>query len=145
MSRKTNQTGRTGTFKLIKNPTYWWQGRPKDSGQPAAICVNPLIWREQGAAPSSANLGSLALPTGKLESSPAMPLPRPTAGLTGAVCRQGLLDVDIAFFNSTYHDFLSRIYGSYHVLDYGLFYENIRRNAIDRVAAWSEAHPSSAR
>jgi hypothetical protein len=141
MSWNSNQSGRTGTFKLTKNPTYWWQGALKSTNQPAAICVNPLTWREQGMAPSSSNLGSLSLPAGNHASSHARLLPPATLGLTGAVCQQGLLDVDIPFFNSRYHDVLSRIYGSYHVFDYGLFYENIRRNAIDRVAAWSAAQP----
>jgi hypothetical protein len=140
MSWNTNQTGRTGTFKLTRNPTYWWQGALKNSHQPMAVCVNPLTWREQGAAPADANLGSLTLPTGSRGGSVAITLPTPTVALTGAVCEQGLLDVDIPFFDSRYHDLLSRIYGSYHVFDYGMFYENIRRNAIRRVAAWNDAH-----
>jgi hypothetical protein len=144
MSWNSNQKGRTGTFKLTEHPTYWWQGALKHNGQPAAICVNPLTWREQGMAASSANLGSLSLPTGKRANALATPLPQPTVGLTGAMCHDGVLDVDIPFFNSRYHDLLSRIYGSYHVFDYGLFYENIRRNAIGRVAAWNDEHADAA-
>lgn len=143
MSWNSNQAGRTGTLKLTKNPTYWWQGGLKSTDQPAAICVNPLTWREQGMAPPFANLGSLSLPAGKHASAHAQSLPPPTIGLTGAVCRQGLLDVDIPFFNGRYHDILSRIYGSYHVFDYGLFYENIRRNATARVAAWNAVHAAN--
>jgi len=141
ISWNTNQTGRTGTFKLTTNPIYWWRGARKNTDQPAAVCVNPLTWTEQGAAPASLNLGSLSLPIGKHEVVVATALASPTVGLTGAVCHQGLLDVDIPFFDSRYHNLLSRIYGSYHVFDYGLFYENIRRNAIRRVAAWGGAHP----
>ena len=55
-----------------------------------------------------------------------------------------MLDVDVAFFNSEFHDPLSRLYGSYHVIDYGLFYENIRRNAILRVDAWADTQPADA-
>jgi hypothetical protein len=108
------------------------------------MCVNPLTWREPGAAAAAANLGSLPLPSGSSSSRSAVTLPPLTVGLTGAACEQAVLDVDIPFFNSDFHDLLSRIYGSYHVFDYGLFYENIRRNAIRRVAAWNDAHSNSA-
>jgi hypothetical protein len=47
-----------------------------------------------------------------------------------------LLDVDVAPFKRGYGSLLRIVYGSFHVLDYGLFYENIRRNAAQRTAAW---------
>lgn len=144
VSWNTNQTGRTGAFRLTTHAAYWWRGAIKSTDQPVAMCVNPLTWREPGAAAAAANLGSIPLPRDSGSSRSAVTLPALTIGLTGAACEQGVLDVDIPFFNSAFHDLLSRIYGSYHVFDYGLFYENIRLNAIRRVAAWNDAHSNSA-
>jgi hypothetical protein len=33
---------------------------------------------------------------------------------------------------------LRTVYGSFHVLDYGMFYENIRQNALQRTQAWQQ-------
>jgi hypothetical protein len=138
ISWNTSQTGRTGAFLLTRNRTYWWQGAERNTNDPPAVCVNPLTWTQAGAAPASANLGSLALPKlsghdGELK---AIVLPQPDQALTGAVCRDGLLDVDIPFGRTSYRNATTLLYGSYHVHDYGLFYENIRFNAIQRVQAW---------
>jgi len=138
MSWNTSQTGRTGAFKLTRNATYWWKGAFRNSHTTPAVCVNPLTWTEAGGAPPSANLGSLSLPKlkghdGELK---AMTLPEPTPALTGAVCRESLLDVNIPLWKMAYQNALVWVYGSYHVADYGLFYENIRGNAIQRVEAW---------
>lgn len=96
--------------------------------------MNPLNWRGSGFAPAVANLGSETLPDAYNDSSSnrAVVLPPPALGLTGAQCNQGLLDVDIPIFASGYRSLLRVLYGSFHVLDYGLFYENIRSNAIAR-------------
>ncbi|MBL7373050.1 DUF3089 domain-containing protein, partial [Escherichia coli] len=50
LSWNTSQSGRTGAFQLIRDKTYWWRGGEKNTGQPPAICVNPLTWRREGAA-----------------------------------------------------------------------------------------------
>lgn len=138
LSFNTSQEGRTGARMLIDDKTYWWRGAEKSSEQAPAICVNPLTWRQEGLASADANAGSL-------------PFPKPPFGqgakvltliphLTGANCHQGLLDVDIPqFANSGFRDKLSVIFGSYHLNDYGVFYDSIRRNAQDRVNAWNNA------
>lgn len=51
----------------------------------------------------------------------------------------GLLDVDVAPFKRGYGSMLRVVYGSFHVLDDGLFYENIRENALLRMQAWQTA------
>lgn len=58
--------------------------------------------------------------------------------LTGAVCNDQLLDVDIGMWSDrhSFRDTLTLLYGSFHRNDYGLFYANIRANAIERVARW---------
>lgn len=141
LSYNTNQTGRTAARILIDNKTYWWRGRMKSSGQAKAICVNPLNWRREGAAPASANEGAMPFPQPPFRDGPTM-LAALVPHLTGAVCHDGLLDVDIPWSApSGFIDKLSILYGSYHLSDYGVFYGNLRSNARDRVAAWVAAHP----
>ena len=71
---------------------------------------------------------------------PAMPivLQAATPALTGAACDEGLLTVDVAPFKRGYGGMLRVIYGSFHLLDYGMFYENVRQNALQRTRAWQE-------
>jgi hypothetical protein len=102
--------------------------------------VNPLSWRREGTASASANLGSETLLDTVDDQSPAMPvvLQAATPALTGAVCDQGLLAVDVPLFKRGYGGTLRTVYGSFHVLDYGMFYENIRQNALQRTQAWQQ-------
>jgi hypothetical protein len=143
ISWNTSQIGRRGAERLIHDTHYWWQGGWRSANLPPAVCVNPLNWREQGAAPKSANLGSETLTETFNDASPnkAIILPPPVRALTGAQCHDGLLDVDISPFARGYTSLLRVLYGSFHVLDYGLFYENIRENALMRTRAWRAANP----
>ena len=133
----TSQTGRRGALMQVKDAGYWWRGGVRKSGTLPAVCVNPLTWTQSGAAPASANAGSLGFPE--------PPFPRRAATLeplwphlTGAVCRDRLLDVDVpAKAPKGYHDSLALVFGSYHRNDFGLFYAAIRQNAIDRAAAFT--------
>jgi hypothetical protein len=138
----TSQTGRRGALMQVKDAGYWWQGGVRKSGTLPAVCVNPLNWSETDAAPAAANGGSLGFPeppfpktAGKLE--PLWP------HLTGAVCRDKLLDVDVpGKAPKGYHDSLALVYGSYHRNDFGLFYAAIRQNAVDRATAFAQATAS---
>lgn len=135
----TSQIGRRGALMQVRDAGYWWRGGERKSGALPAVCVNPLTWTEEGAAPASANAGSLGFPeppfptrAGRLE--PLWP------HLTGAVCKDKLLDVDVPRkAPKGYHDSLALLYGSYHRNDFGLFYAAIRQNAVDRVAAFMDA------
>jgi len=131
-----SQSGRTGAYRLTRHATYWWQGDWKSTDQPQALCVNPLTWLPGQAAQPEANLGSEPMPKGRDPAAATLVPLVPT--LTGARCNDDLLEVDVSWFHSGFHGLLSVVYGSYHLVDYGLFYENIRRNAAERVAAW---HP----
>jgi len=136
LSWNTSQTGRTGAFQLIRDKSYWWRGGEKSTGQPPAICVNPLSWRRQGAVAAAANPGSLPFPERPARDEDRS-LPALTPHLTGAQCDEGLLKVDIPWSApSGFQDILSLLYGSYHLGDYGIFYAAIRRNAAERVQAW---------
>jgi hypothetical protein len=138
VSWNTTEVGRRGAERLIHNTNYWWRGAWKATGLPPAVCVNPLNWRSEGPAPASANLGSVTLLETYGDQSPAKPivLQAATFALTGAVCDRGLLDIDVSPFKRGYGSVLRVVYGSFHVLDYGLFYENIRQNALQRTHAW---------
>jgi hypothetical protein len=144
ISWNTTQVGKTAAFMLIHDKSYWWKGAERQSGQLPAVCVNPLTWTENGAAPASANLGSLPFPTAPFPKA-ATTLPALIPHLTGAVCKDKLLDVDVPSKPPGFHDALSRLYGSYHRSDYGLFYAAIRANAVHRVAAFHAPAPVSSR
>lgn len=140
VSWNASQTGRDGALRLVQDKDYWWRGALKTDGQPVAVCVNPLTWRRQGAAPASSNAGSLPFPK-PTQARTAVALPDLTPHLTGAVCDdRGLLEVDIdRSAPPGFRDTLSLLYGSYHLGDYGIFYAPLRANAADRVAAWLAA------
>jgi hypothetical protein len=141
VSYNTCQVGRRGARILIDNKTYWWRGAQKSSEQAPTICVNPLTWQQESAAPADANPGSLPFPRPPFGRGPK-PL-RLTPNLTGAVCRQGLLDVDIPrSVPAGFRDRLSKLFGSYHLNDYGVFYASLRSNAQDRVDAWMKSRGS---
>lgn len=135
-----SQRGRSGARILIDDKVYWWRGALKDRDQAPAVCVNPLTWTAADAAPAAANPGSLPFPT-----APFGPGPKPlalTAHLTGAVSRNGLLDVDVPWSAPAgFHDTLTLWFGSYHLNDYGVFYTALRRNAGERVATLAAPSP----
>ena len=137
LSYNTAQRGRKMARMVIDNKSYWWRGALKTSGQAAAVCVNPLTWRHAGDAPTMANAGSLPFPKAPFPAA-AAPLPALVPQLTGAVCRNGMLDVHVPWSApSGFIDKLSLLAGSYLLNDYGFFYAALRRNASERVAAWS--------
>nr|WP_277998341.1 DUF3089 domain-containing protein [Sphingomonas liriopis] len=139
VSYNTSQAGRTGARMITENRTYWWRGARTTQGRSNALCVNPLDWSQRNAAPARANRGSLPFPHAPFGSA-AGPLPALVPQLTGAVCRNGLLEVDIPWSApSGFTDKVSLIFGSYHLNDYGIFYAALRRNAIDRTTAWRSA------
>lgn len=140
LSYNTAETGRGLARIVIDDKSYWWRGRLKTTGQAKAACVNPLTWRRAGAAPARANSGSLPFPEAPFGTA-AKGLPRLVPHLTGAVCRDGMLDVDVPWSApSGFVDKLGIVFGSYHLNDYGFFYDRLRRNAAERVAAWQAAH-----
>ncbi len=101
----------------------------------APLCVNPLTWRHDTApAPRERNEGAVFL-----EATP----PQVKPGLTGAQCKDGMLQVHID--GELPRDFMSRLLdhtmgaGNHHPVEYQLFYMNLRRNAAERVAAYLRA------
>ena len=121
---------------VIENKRYWWQGKMIDRNQAPAICVDPLGSGPEGSSPATANLGSLPFPKMPYPEK-AAPLPALVPNLTGATCRAGMLEVKLRSPQpSGFSDKLTFLAGSYHRNDYGLFYANLRGDAIGRVDAW---------
>jgi len=140
ISYNTSERGRTGARMITENKVYWWRGARTTQGRSNALCVNPMSWQPKGAAPSSANTGSLPFPVAPFGKS-AKKLSALVPHLTGAQCHDHLLEVEVPWSApSGFIDKLSLIFGSYHLNDYGLFYAALRRNAVDRVAAWEPAN-----
>ena len=138
VSWNTSQTGRTEASMLIHDKPYWWRGAIRQSGTLGAVCTNPLTWTSTGEATSSANIGALPFPEATVP--PGARLAPLVPGLTGAACKDGLLDVNVPSTSAGFQDKTSRMFGSYHRSDYGLFYANIRANALDRVNAFLAAN-----
>jgi hypothetical protein len=90
------------------------------------LCVNPISGTQGGAAPASANPGSL-IPSADLATARLEP------HLLGAHCDKGLLIVDGAIPPLGPYVLPGN---NYHVYDYALFWGAIRRDAERRLAAW---------
>ena len=131
---------------VIHGKSYWWNGALKTEDQAPAMCVNPLTWRMQGQGTDASperNPGSMPLPRDPFPTE-ASSFPALNPHLTGARCHDGMLEVEIpGDAPAEYGDPLTRLFGSYHLNDYGLFYGALRENAITRVHAWAASHPSS--
>ena len=94
------------------------------------LCVNPLTGTRAGAAPPQANPGTL-VPSANLGSATLEP------GRVGARCEDGLLIIDGDIPPLGPYVLPGN---NYHVYDYALFWEAIRRDAARRVQAHGRAH-----
>ncbi len=103
----------------------WLEGRYQPLAARRPVCVNPLNWTPDGAAPAAEALRA------------------PVQQLTGAQCTGGLLNITIPWGERRgFLDPLS-LFGSYHIFDYNIFYLNIRSNALGRVAAHRSRAPAA--
>jgi len=108
----------------------WGKGKYQAVGLNRWLCVNPLSWDKTTTSSASRNAG--ALPFAGL----GEPVPALRSGVTGARCTRGRLVISIPRAKREgFTDALTKL-GSYHNLDYALFYDSVRRNAVDRVNAF---------
>jgi len=102
------------------------------------ICVNPLNWADDDShVAHEGNAGSLAL--GGMD---ANAKPELIAAVADARCLDGRLLVSELRSDKFGGGPVSLGEDNYHVLDYSLFYLNLRRNAVDRVNAWLGQQPA---
>ena len=101
-----------------------------DGYQPMAptegqVCVNPLTWTNDGAqAGFDDNIGALLRVAGKV-------LP----GAADGRCENGMLYVS-EIRTDAYDNLPNMGKGNHHLLDYALYWSNIRKNVGERVAAF---------
>lgn len=123
------------------------EGVKRDKG---SLCTNPLTWEVNNElANARLNLGAVPilvpynLNFGKSNEPAGVSFDRleaPVPGRTWAHCRNDTL------FVADQGDWGAGGMGqggSYHGLDYALFYMNIRTNATDRVRAWLDNNPTT--
>ena len=140
ISYNASQQGRSGARMILKSKGHWWQGKLVEGGSSNAICVNPLTWTQDGAAPAASNPGSHPFPQPPFKDG-AAPLAVLAPKLTGAKCNEGMLEVDIPWSAPDgFSDKLTLFFGSHHLNDFGLFYAAIRENAIKRIEASKSKH-----
>jgi len=121
---------------FINDIATWFGGRYRKSKGLALVQTNPLSWELGGGkVDASRNPGSLPFldPYGDL-----LPL---IPGVTGADASGQVLRIDkpkVPGFpgSGTADPVLNADFGDYHDYDYALFYESIRKNAIDRAEAF---------
>ena len=104
-------------------------GQPR--GDKGVLCINPLTGTPNGAAPASANLGTL-VPSADLATGELVP------GAVSAHCGQrGLLLI------GNPPDMGSYVLpgNNYHVYDIPLFWENLRLDVARRLRTWAAQHP----
>lgn len=132
------------------HPHKYWRGQQllELSPQAPRQCTNPVSWR-MDARPSAkqAHLGAVELENQgeainfrKLVINGETPrvnitgLKPPQAGLVSVQCKDGFLRVPD--LDELDYPELTTEPGNYHMLDYELFYMDIRANALARVRAW---------
>ncbi|MFH1476991.1 MAG: DUF3089 domain-containing protein [Verrucomicrobiota bacterium] len=121
---------------LTRDMSIWYGGKYRKCAELSLVQVNPLSWKlHGGAVTASLNPGSLPYydPTGDP--------PSLVPGVTGADASGPVLIIakpGVPGFPGSGAEIpiLNADFGDYHDYDYVLFYESIRRNAIDRVKAF---------
>jgi pimeloyl-ACP methyl ester carboxylesterase len=120
-----------------QDAVIWWEGRYQPIAGRPLVCVNPLNWQRNTAAGADMNLG------GVYNAGRDASIPAPVVGLTGAACEDGLLGVDIPREQRRRFGDMLTLIGVYHDFDYGLFYMNLRNNAVERVRAFQSGDAAS--
>ncbi|WP_339723409.1 DUF3089 domain-containing protein [uncultured Paraglaciecola sp.] len=133
--------------------TGWESSQLEDGSTKPTLCVNPLSWTATlDKVDKTAHLGAMPVVFKRtpvdmlLANNPGFifqELPPLTPELTWAQClSDGRLEV-MQQANNAFSNHLSQPNKSYHVLDYSLFYGNIRHNAKQRVKQFMTSNNAS--
>ena len=136
-----NQTGCLTAWNSVRSghnderrrqdAVIWLDGHYQSIAGRPLTCFNPLTATLDAAAPASANVGAI------YNEGRNQPLPAPVAGRIAATCEDGLLGVEVPLaLRHKFSDILT-ITGIYHDFDFGLFYVNVRQDALHRIDVWS--------
>jgi len=91
------------------------------------VCVNPLTWTDDGTPGTfEDNEGALSIALNRI-----------TPGVADGVCESGMLYVT-EIRTDAYEDLPNMGQGNHHLLDYALYWSNIRRNVAERAAAFAD-------
>ena len=123
-----------GDAKSLGCYLTWNSAGPKARNfgySPSTVCVNPLTWRADGER------GDFALNLGSLSTSDSVTL---KPGAADAQCVNGRLRISELRSEQFKNVRLLLGQDNYHVLDYALFYMNLRQNAQARSIAWLTRH-----
>jgi hypothetical protein len=123
--------------------TGWELNRQANDSVKPTVCINPLSWkRNLNQIPKSQHLGAMPVDFKRtpldmlLANNPGFifqELPTLTSELTWAQCMEdGRLEI-LQQVDNPFSNHLDQENKSYHILDFSLFYGNIRQNAIQRV------------
>ena len=96
------------------------------------VCVNPLTWTADGAPGAFRdNEGALSIASKKI-----MP------GVADGVCENGMFHIT-EIRTDAYDELPNMGKGNHHLLDYALYWSNIRRNVADRAAVFAVARAAT--
>jgi hypothetical protein len=133
-------------------PHWYPAGHEFSDGKPL-LCTNPLNWRRDGSrVEAEAHPGALYVSRGgsrlnTLFNHPAGvkldDLPPLLPGFTWAECRDGLLRV-AAQEDTVFREVATDGAQDYHMIDYSLFYQSVRENAVERLGSFGQLSVSSA-
>lgn len=121
---------------FTKYSVIWLDGYYQKISNRPIVQINPLSWKLHGEeVPAEKNLGSLPI------AEPEDKIPELVPKVTGADASGEVLIItkpNIPGFPGLGPDMpiLNADFGDYHNYDYQLFYENIRKNAVDRTKAF---------
>jgi len=133
--------------------TGWELNRLADDSVKPTVCVNPLSWqRNQERIPKSLHRGAMPVEFKRLPVNMVLAnnpgfifqeLPALTRELTWAQCKEdGRLEI-MQQVDNVFSNHLNQPNNSYHILDFSLFYGNIRENAIQRAKRFMATNSAS--
>ena len=108
---------------IISYNTYGWESDPKYYNYTKAICVNPLTWKKDGKI------------AGKAEHKGGVPKTFDTIDkqMVSCKCNNGVLWIS----KPKERGYVMMGGKNYHLVDYNLFYNDIRENVKERVEAYT--------